>query len=378
MMKVLSLFANIGVAEAYLDDIGFEVALANEIDKKRADIYSYIYPNTEMICGDITDEKVMDNICKKSKEHGIDIIIATPPCQGMSTAGKMGENDTRNELIKYAVKAIMEIKPKYVMLENVPKQMTTKINYEGNMILIPEYLKKSLSEEYWIDSKVINICNYSVPQSRERAIFLLSRKDQEKMWEIPSPESKVRTLEDAIGHLPRLDPLIKDINYEEHLNIFPDYEKNKKIALTYSPWHTPPSHIYRQVNAMMHTPTGETAFNNSKLEYRPLKKNGEPVRGYKNTYKRQKWNEPAYTITMYNRTISSQNNVHPGRFVGIDDNGDEMYSDPRVLTLYEIMLVMSLPEKWNIPKNSSESYMRSVIGEGIPPLFVKKLFNQLI
>ncbi len=56
-MRALSLFANIGVAEAYLDKIGVEVVLANELIKRRADLYCAIYPNTEMICGDITEEK---------------------------------------------------------------------------------------------------------------------------------------------------------------------------------------------------------------------------------------------------------------------------------------------------------------------------------
>ncbi|MBU3191800.1 DNA cytosine methyltransferase [Clostridium bowmanii] len=377
-MKALSLFANIGVAEAYLDDIGIQVVLANEIDKKRSDVYSYIYPNTELICGDITDECTITNIINRAKTYGVDVIIATPPCQGMSTAGKLEENDVRNELVTYAVRVIAEIKPKYVMLENVPMQLLTKINYNGTMTLIPEYLKKELSEEYLFESKVINTCNYGVPQTRERVIFLLTRKDQENIWKIPQEELKVKTLEDAIGHLPRLDPLINDIDYDEHLRIFPGYEKNREIALAYSSWHTPPSHVYRQVISIMHTPTGQTAFNNIKEQYRPLKKNGEPVHGYKNTYKRQRWDVPAYTITTYNRTISSQNNVHPGRFMGMDKNGDEIYSDPRVLTVYEIMLVMSLPENWNIPRTVSENFIRSVIGEGIPPLFIKKIFKQLI
>ena len=54
-MRALSLFSNIGVAEAYLDKIGVDVVLANELIKRRAELYSAIYPHTEMICGDITE-----------------------------------------------------------------------------------------------------------------------------------------------------------------------------------------------------------------------------------------------------------------------------------------------------------------------------------
>ena len=79
---------------------------------------------------------------------------------------------------------------------------------------------------------------------------------------------------------------------------------------------------------------------------------------------------------MDNRKISSQNNVHPGReYV---ENGQVFYSDPRALTLYEIMMIMSLPHNWNLPTNASEAFVRRIIGEGIPPLFVKKVFENLL
>ena len=46
-MRVLSLFANIGVAEAYLSQIGVDVVVANELIERRAELYSKIYPNTQ-------------------------------------------------------------------------------------------------------------------------------------------------------------------------------------------------------------------------------------------------------------------------------------------------------------------------------------------
>ena len=80
---------------------------------------------------------------------------------------------------------------------------------------------------------------------------------------------------------------------------------------------------------------------------------------------------------MDNRKISSQNNVHPGRVEYINDKGEVIYSDARALTLYEIMRVTSLPDEWNIPNNASEQFLRRIIGEGIPPMFVKKVFQNL-
>lgn len=126
-MKVLSLFANIGVAEAYLKEIGFDVVVANELIERRAILYSKIYPETHMICGDITDKNTFDKIVKESIDAGVNIIMATPPCQGMSTVGQQLADDVRNRLVCQVIEAVKEINPQYVMIENVPAFLTTEI-----------------------------------------------------------------------------------------------------------------------------------------------------------------------------------------------------------------------------------------------------------
>ena len=375
-MKVLSLFANIGVAEAYFKDIGIEVPVANELIERRAKLYSKIYPDTHMICGDINEKNVFDEIVKESIKNGVNIIMATPPCQGMSTAGQLVENDERNKLIIPVIEAIKSIKPQYVFLENVPMFLNTTIEINGEKVLIPNLLKKELESEYKISQYIIDTKDYSVPQTRERAIILMTHRTENlKEWILPKKDSQIVTMQDAIGHLPKLDPYISDISEEELLKIFPHFYERKEAAANISKWHIPPHHVKRQVVVMQHTPTGCTAFDNE--VYFPKKANGEAVKGYRNTYKRQNWSTPAYTVTMDNRKISSQNNVHPGRLEYIDDNGEEIYSDARTLTLYELMIVMSLPENWPVPENTSEAFLRRIIGEGIPPLFVKKVFENL-
>jgi DNA (cytosine-5)-methyltransferase 1 len=374
-MRVLSLFANIGVAEAYLDDIGFKVVVANELENRRAELYQKIYPSTEMICGNILEDDIFFNIIKKSKELNVGLIIATPPCQGMSTAGQQKNNDKRNSLIIPTILAIEKINPKYALIENVPQFLKTTITYNESKITITDLLNQRLGKNYNISLNLINSKNYAVPQSRERAIILLTRKDQNVIWNIPKPVNKIITVEEAIGHLPPLDPFIKDASEKELLNIFPFFYERQNTALNISKWHKPPSHIKRQVIAMQYTPTGKTAFNN--IKHKPQKENGEFVKGFQNTYKRQNWDTSAYTITMDNVKISSQNNVHPGRYVGKDENENEIYSDPRALTLYEIMKLMSIPDNWNIPKKTSEAFIRRVIGEGIPPMMIKMIFEEL-
>lgn len=372
--KILSLFANIGVAEAYLEEIGFHVAVANELVKKRADLYSRIYPQTVTICGDITNSLIYDEIIKTSKKEGVNIIIATPPCQGMSTAGEQKDGDERNNLILPAIKSILDLNPKYAMIENVPNFINTSIVYNGAKRLLTDIIKEELGHNYTISINLINTANYGVPQSRERMIILLSRTGEVE-WKIPKQDEKIVTLMDAIGWIPSIDPYIKDLSKEDFEKLFPEYEKRRRRALEISKWNIPPVHVFRQVEAMMYTPSGQTAFDNP--IHKPVKEDGTFVKGYRNTYMRQRWDTPAYTITMDNRKISSQGNVHPGRLISSGDGVEAIYSDPRTLTLYELMLVMSLPKDWPLPETTQEAFVRRIIGEGIPPLFIKKLFKNL-
>ena len=373
-MNALSLFANIGVAEAYLEQIGVHVVVANELIERRAVLYSKIYPQTQMICGDITTDAIKKRIIDESIEKKVDIIMATPPCQGMSTAGQQADDDIRNMLICPVIEIVKAVRPRYVFIENVPMFYNTEIMVNGERVLIPDYINRELGDKYIITRHIIDTKDYSVPQTRERAITLLSRFD-EKEWVLPKKDEQIVTMRDAIGDIPPLDPFVTDVSDEELLEMFPHFYERKAEALKISQWHNPPHHIKRQVVAMQHTPTGCTAFDNP--VFYPKKEDGTPVKGYHNTYKRQNWDTAAYTVTMDNRKISSQNNVHPGRLERIDEQGNKIYSDARTLTLYELMIIMSLPKDWPVPANTSEAFLRRIIGEGIPPLFVKKVFEGL-
>jgi len=376
-MRIVSLFANIGVAEACLHELNdVNVVVANEWLQKRANLYQAIYPESEMICGDITEENVYQQILQACIRQNVDTVLATPPCQGMSTAGQKIKFDERNSLVMHAVRLIHDLNPRYVLIENVPDFIITPIMYHGVETLLPNVIHQELDNDYHIDIHTIDTDNYGVPQTRDRMIILMTRNDMQLRWTLPPIEEHKVTMEDAIGYLPIVDPFVKDLSREDFQHLFPQYEERKQRALAISPWNIPPVHVWRQVRAMMYTPTGKTAFDNEP-EYRPIKADGTFVRGYRNTYKRQNWNTPAYTVTMDNRKISSQNNVHPGRFIGKDENGHDIYSDARTLTLYELMKIMSLPDDWNVPAKTEEAFLRRIIGEGIPPLFVKKLFAQI-
>lgn len=369
MINGLSLFANVGIAETYLKEVGVNIVIANELLEERAEFYRYLYPDCMMVQGDITDKKIFEFIAEQAIEKNVEFILATPPCQGMSLAGAKDPNDPRNYLITSAVEMVKRVKPKYVMFENVTQQLKTKMLYNNKVVLIPEYIKSELGQDYiFNDDQIMDTKFYGVPQQRKRAVFLLARKDLNFKWNLPEKDKHIVTLKEAIGDLPSLDPEIREKDYK---NFFKDYEYKRERGLEVSKWHYARPHVWRNVECMMHTPTGQSARKNP--YYFPKKADGSMVGGAPRTYMRMDWNKPAPTITSYNHTISSFQNVHPGHKIP----GTDLYSDARVLTVFELMRVTSLPDDWNIPYWASESLVRTVIGEGVPPLAVKKIVQEL-
>lgn len=375
--RCLSLFASAGVAETYFEEHGVHVRVASELLHERVEIYRHLYPKVNMIEGDITNKTIYRRIIKEARDNQCDFILATPPCQGMSTAGLKLKDDPRNRLIMNVVKAIKAIKPRFAIIENVPEMLSTHIKIKDDWILIPRYLEKELGKKYnFNEKKVVNAMNYGVAQSRERCIILLSRKDTKIKWEFPEPSNEIITMRMAIGDLPSLDPNVTDISNEEREKLFPDYEKKRLAGISVSPWHMPPKHKLRHVIAMMHTPEGETAWNNE--IFYPTLADGTKSKGYKNTYKRQWWDRPAYTITKYTSRIGSQENGHPGYpIVDSKNEKERIWSDPRTMTIFELMRLSSLPDDWNIPANASTNVIREILGEGVPPRLIESALISL-
>ncbi len=370
MVNALSLFANVGIAETYLKEVGVNVVVANELLADRARFYSHIYPECHMIVGDVKDASIKEQIVSLSQKNNVEFVIATPPCQGMSKAGHKDNDDIRNILILHAIELIKKLNPKYVLIENVVQQLKTEIVYNGKKMLIPDIVKLELGDLYNInDDHILDTEKFGVPQKRRRALFLLVRKDLGFTWNIPNLNERIVTLRDAIGTLPSLDPPIADCN---NINeIFPNYERKKAAGLKVSKWHYARPHVWRNIECMLHTPTGCSARKNP--VFYPKNKHGKLVGGSIQAYTRMEWDQPAPTVTTYNHTISSFRNVHPGTY----DKKTGLYSDPRVLTIFELMRVTTLPDDWNIPEWASELLIRQVIGEGIPPLAIKKVVREL-
>lgn len=357
----LSLFASGGISEYYLDKTNVKIKLANELLAKRCNFYKELYKDSHMICGSITDKKIYDEIISKSKKLKIDFIMATPPCQGMSKAGKMNFDDPRNSLFLHVIKIIKIIKPKYILIENVPELLKSNFkDIDMKEKKIMDKINQELNNNYNINSAVLNSMNYNVPQSRKRAIILFSRKDM-KEWKIPPKKNNIITVRDTIEYLPSLESNEKITDFNTN-NI---NEKNNIIN-----WHYGKKHNDRHILWMKHTPTGKTAFDN--IKYYP-NIDGRRIKGFKTTYKRISWDKPSPTITMANGSISSQNNVHPGRL----NKDKKTYSDARVLSVFELILLSSLPKDIILPKCSTDKLIRDLLGECVPSKFMFNLIKSL-
>ena len=346
-IKGISLFSSAGIAETYYNDIGIDIVLANELLEKRVKLYSHLYPTTKVICGDIQNKDIKNKIFSNINDD-IKLLVATPPCQGLSSIGKNKtqkafENDKRNFLIFDVFDIIDESDFDYILIENVPRFLKMYFPYNNEILLLEEIIKIKYQNKYCIDINILNSCDYGISQTRPRAIIRLYRKGLK--WDLPTKEPII-TLQESIGHLPSL-------------------ESNESSSIK---WHFSKKHNDRDILAMRNTPHGKSAIKNE-FHY-PKKENGDRIKGFHNTYKRMKWDEPAHARTTNSGNIGSHNNVHPGRL-----QKDGTYSDARVLTILETLIVSSLPENWNIPNWATDNFVRTVLGEAIPPLMSKKILE---
>lgn len=350
-MKGISLFSSAGVAELYLKQIGIDIICANELLKKRADFYKEVY-NGHMINGDILNENVFLEILNKAYNEKPELLIATPPCQGFSLIGKNKstkelEDDQRNFLIFKVLELIDKSNFKYILIENVPRFLKMKYVWDGELLTIIEILNIKYSNRYIIEHEVLNAKEYGVPQSRPRAIIKIYLKNCRWSW--PDKQKEI-PLREVLWDIPSLESgeARQDINK----------------------WHVARKHSKNHIKWMRSTPTGQSAFDN-KVNY-PRKSNGEKIRGFHASYSRMSWDKPAPAVTIRSDAISSQMNVHPGHEIK-----KGVYSDARVLTIYELMLVSTIPLDWEIPDWASEILVRQVIGESIPPLLLKKILEKM-
>lgn len=229
MPYAVDLFCGAGGCSEGLIQAGFDILFSSDISDMVEVTYRHRHEQLGLIQGentwfersdirDLTGDIIKDRISKLKIFEGkelpeIDLMIGGPSCQGFSRAGRRDKSDPRNMLFGEYVRVISEIKPKYIVLENVEgfvdmqflgyTGISGKVYPDGSVT--PDILRSELDIIGYdtIEPKILNAADYGVPQRRNRIIFIGYKKGL-KAPSYPEPTvlpEEYLTLTDAIGDL---------------------------------------------------------------------------------------------------------------------------------------------------------------------------------
>ena len=420
-LNAISLFSSSGIGDLGLRANGIQTVVSCELLSERSGLFHRNFPEATCFCGDIWEQK--DNIVefyKSTFSAAPFILLATPPCQGMSSngmgtmirnfkEGKRSEFDERNRLIIPAMTIVKELKPDWVVFENVPNMTNTVIlDEKGNLVNIMDFMMSELGSDYVGKPEVVDVADYGVAQHRRRLITVLTRTISGKRifgkykTLLPEPTHGAagklfsepwKTLRDAIGNLPA-------ISSEKGKNVDPDNALHKVPVLD-----------EKKLNWVHFTPEGQTALNNQcvnpnclyqgnrthgskhdndgvnkantdtplycekcgSLLPRPYtidKKTGEKriMKAFVSAYKRMCWDEPCSTLTQNFQYACSDNKLHP--------------EQDRVLSLYEGLIIQTIANyDFSFEINGKmvpDGLIRDTIGESVPPLLIDKIAKNIL
>ncbi len=202
----VDLFAGAGGMTLGFEQAGFDILASVEIDPIHCAIHKFNFPFWTVICKSVeeTTGKEIRNSSQIANQE-IDVVFGGPPCQGFSLMGKRSFDDPRNSLVFHFIRLVVELQPKFFVLENV-KGMTVGKHQE----FIAEIINQFTESGYQVDAnyQVLNAANYGVPQNRER-LFLLGSRQNIELPKYPDkmifPNLKSPTVWDALQDLPVIE-----------------------------------------------------------------------------------------------------------------------------------------------------------------------------
>lgn len=375
----VSLFSSAGVGCYGFMQENFHCIATVELLERRLKIQRYnnkCFYDSGYICGDMTCQETKDkvfaelNMWKRGYNiTDLDVLIATPPCQGMSVANHKKKDELkRNSLVVESIGMVKDIVPKFFVFENVRAFLTSVCtDIDGIDKPIKEAIDKNLAGQYNILYRVVNFKDYGCPSSRTRTLVIGVRKDMKEItpYDLFPDRQKEVTLRQVIGHLPSL----KVMGEISENDIYHNFRR-------YSP------HMEAWISDIKE---GESAFDNTDINKIPHSvRNGVIVyNAQKNgdKYTRQCWDKVAPCIHTRNDILASQNTVHP--------------VDNRVFSIREVMLMMSVPDsfKWSdIPFDQlnslslkekeaflkkEEMNIRQNLGEAVPTIIFRQIAKKI-
>ena len=375
----VSLFSSAGVGCYGFKEENFYCVATVELIERRLKVQKYNNKcayNTGYICGDLTQTETKDRIFEElsiwKKGFNItdlDVLIATPPCQGMSVANHKKKDELRrNSLVIESIVLTQQIRPKFFVFENVRAFLSSVCtDIDGSDKSIREAIEKNLGGKYNVLYQVVNFKDYGSPSSRTRTLVIGVRKDIKEVTPIDvfpdiHPE---KTLRETIGHLPTLQRM-GEISTSDIYHNFRTYS----------------SHMESWIADIKE---GESAFDNKDIHKIPHRiKDGIVIyNANKNgdKYTRQFWDKVAPCIHTRNDILASQNTVHP--------------VDNRVFSIRELMLMMSVPSSFNwtdilleklnsLPEKEKRAFLkkedvniRQSLGEAVPTVIFRQIAHKI-
>lgn len=322
--RAIDLFCGCGGLTVGLKRSGFRVIGAVDIDPTAIASYKANHREVKVWKKDITDLTI-SSVKRRLKIHKgeIDLVAGCPPCQGFTSLrtlnGSREVNDPRNDLLFEFQRFVKYLRPKVVMMENVPELAKDKRFAE---------FKKALEQLGYIgDYKILDAADYGVPQRRERLIYMASLGTAVSF----AKECKRRrTVHDAIFNLPRVGAS-KDALH--------DIAEHRTTA------------VMNKIHNIPHNGGSRTDLPDE--DQLPCHRR---CTGFKDIYGRMAWNKPAPTIT------SGCFNPSKGRFIHPEED--------RAITMREAALLQGFPRHYKFRGTKSKSTIALMIGNALPPPFI--------
>lgn len=232
----VSLFSGVGGLDLGVEQAGFKVKVAIEIDAIHANTHSLNFTETIML--NCSVQEVSGAEILNLTDTKVDLLFGGSPCQDFSINGKR-QIGSRAALIWDFFRLLIQIKPNYFIFENVPGLLQGKLKP-----LLGMFLARCQECGYKVSHKILNAKDYLVPQDRKR-LFVLGARAGLPFPKFPKPIVGSTTVEQAIADLPSPVPngvlpysvLKPPSTYVEKLNF--GYDPPELITATEDTEHSP-------------------------------------------------------------------------------------------------------------------------------------------
>ncbi len=180
---IVDLFAGAGGLSKGMELAGHKLVLAADINPNMCETLRYNHPDTTVLRSNVADPKQYADLLETAnsllENESVRVLVGGPPCQGFSTAGKWDPTDDRNHLYLSMLRAVNDLSPDYIVIENVPG-----IRWMNGGHAFHAILAELESMGYVTNWSVLKAEEYGVPQQRRRVFILASKHD---VLEFPRP-----------------------------------------------------------------------------------------------------------------------------------------------------------------------------------------------